>query len=102
MKPHPVHQFVHDKGGAGHITSIFQYGNEEEQDQDIRKERADTAHARNDTVDNQVLEDAVRQDTGEDLPQPTEETLQPRLRVCPQRERHLEHKPKEENQDWKP
>ena len=101
VKSHAVHELVHDEGGAGHVAGVLQDGDEEEEDQDVRQERADTAHPRDDAIDEQVFDDAVGQHPCGDIAEPAEEAFEPRLRIGTQREGHLEHKPEEENQDGK-
>ena len=83
VQAHAVHQLVHDESGAGHVASVFQNGDEEEEDQDVRQERTDPSHPGDDAIDEQIFDDAVWQHAGDDIAQPAEETLQPCLRVRP-------------------
>jgi len=56
VKPHLVHQFVHDESGAGHIARVLHQADEEIEDEDVGKKDDDSAHTSDDTVDNHVLQ----------------------------------------------
>ena len=59
MKPYLVHQTVHDERGPGHIAGVFQYGDGEEQKEDIGQEDYDAADAADDAVDNKGPQQAL-------------------------------------------
>ena len=50
LKAQAAHDVVHDKGHAGHVPAVLQYGQRQEQDEDVGQEGQDAAHAGDDAV----------------------------------------------------
>ena len=40
-----MHDFVHQKSGSRHIAGVFEYGDTEKKDQDVRQKDKDASHA---------------------------------------------------------
>ena len=62
MKANDMHQLIDNKGDTGHVTGIFHQGDEQKQDQDIRQKYDHTPHTPDDPVDNEIIDDAIRND----------------------------------------
>ena len=60
MQPYEVHDFIHEKGATGHVAGVFEQGDTEKKNQDVRQKHDDTAHAGQNAVDEEILEKAFR------------------------------------------
>ena len=50
-----MHQFVHDKGCASHVATVFHERNEEVKDENLRQKHDNRAHAGNNSLNQEVF-----------------------------------------------
>jgi hypothetical protein len=88
-QPHGPHDAIHQVGDPGQVAEVLEEPEQEEQEHDLRQEDDHRADAVDDAVDQEVLEEAVRQDVSHLLAEPGEAILDERdRRVGPGEERH--------------
>ena len=91
MQSHAVHDAVHNESRTCHVAAVLQQRNKEEQNQNLRQEYEHTAHAADDTVNDQIFEDAVRHSAPDPFSNPADALLNPSLRIGAQGKCRLKH-----------
>ena len=99
MKADPVHQLVHDEGGACHVPGVLHYRKEEIEYQDVRQEHEDASHSGDHAIDEKILEPAVVQEVRDEIPELPHQPVDPVHRIVAQGERGLENEVKKEYED---
>ena len=99
MKTDPVHQLVHDEGGAGHVPGVLHYRKEEIEYQDVRQEHEDASHSGDHAIDEKILEPAVLHKVRDEIPELPHQPVDPVHRIVAQGERGLENEVKKEYED---
>ena len=91
MKPHLVHQLVHDERSPCHVAGVLKEGYEEIQEEDVRKEDKHAAHSPDYPVHNQVLERPVLHVGRDKVPEFLHQPFYPLHRIIPDDECAFEH-----------
>ena len=99
MQADAVHHTVHDEGRAGQVARILQKRNEQVEDHDLRQEDDHRTHAADRPVDEHVAQGAVGQQGIDAATDPTDQRIDPLLRIGPEAERAPEHEPHEGEED---
>ena len=102
VKPHFVHEFVHDEGGACHISTVFHEGNEEVEDENLRQEDDYGPHTAYHSVYKHVFDRAIGQLLAQHFAQCGHAVVYPVHGHLPQYERSREHHEEQEDEDGEP
>ena len=94
-----MHHAVHDKCRTSHVSAILEQRDEEEQNHNLGQEDQHASHAADDSVNQQVAQDAIGHDLANPVSQPADAVLDPLLGIGSQRECGLKHQPHQYQQD---
>jgi hypothetical protein len=92
VQAHAAHRAVHQEGRARHVAGALEQAHEEKQDQDLRQEHHDTAHAAHDALGQQVAQIAWRHRVPDKTGAVGHQPLDQRHRMLREREDGQEHR----------